>query len=35
MKLACVRQIADLAKEEISEEVADAYSGQDLEFGPD
>jgi len=35
MKLACVRQIADLAKEEISEEVADAYSGQDLEFGPE
>ncbi len=35
MKLACVRQIADLAKEDISEEVANAYSGQDLEFGPD
>jgi malate dehydrogenase (oxaloacetate-decarboxylating)(NADP+) len=35
MKLACVRQIADLAKEEISEEVADAYSGQELEFGPE
>ncbi len=35
MKLACVRQIADLAKEDISEEVANAYSGQDLEFGAD
>ena len=35
MKLACVRQIADLAKEEISEEVASAYAGQDLGFGID
>jgi malate dehydrogenase (oxaloacetate-decarboxylating)(NADP+) len=35
MKLACVRQIADLAKSEISDEVAAAYAGQDLSFGPD
>ena len=35
MKLACVRQIADLAKSEISDEVAAAYVGQDLTFGPD
>jgi malate dehydrogenase (oxaloacetate-decarboxylating)(NADP+) len=35
MKLACVRQIADLAKAEMSDEVAAAYAGQDLSFGPD
>jgi malate dehydrogenase (oxaloacetate-decarboxylating)(NADP+) len=35
MKLACVREIADLAKAEISDEVAGAYAGQDLRFGPD
>ncbi len=35
MKLACVRQIADLAKEEMSDEVAAAYAGQELRFGPD
>ena len=35
MKLACVRQIADLAKADISEEVASAYVGQELAFGPD
>jgi malate dehydrogenase (oxaloacetate-decarboxylating)(NADP+) len=35
MKLACVRQIADLAKADISEEVASAYSGRELRFGPD
>jgi malate dehydrogenase (oxaloacetate-decarboxylating)(NADP+) len=35
MKLACVREIADLAKADISEEVASAYAGQELEFGPD
>ena len=35
MKLACVRQIADLAKADISEEVAHAYSGKELSFGPD
>nr|WP_315426514.1 NADP-dependent malic enzyme [uncultured Albidiferax sp.] len=33
MKLACVRQIADLAKADISEEVAAAYSGKELVFG--
>ncbi|MBK9363241.1 MAG: NADP-dependent malic enzyme [Rubrivivax sp.] len=35
MKLACVRQIADLAKAETSDEVAAAYAGQELKFGPD
>ena len=35
MKLACVREIADLAKADISEEVANAYAGQDLAFGTD
>jgi len=35
MKLACVRQIADLAKADISEEVANAYAGKELHFGPD
>ncbi|GIX51331.1 NADP-dependent malic enzyme [Sphaerotilus sulfidivorans] len=35
MKLACVREIAALAKEETSDEVAVAYAGQDLKFGPD
>ncbi len=35
MKLACVRQIAALAKENVSEEVANAYVGTDLSFGPD
>jgi malate dehydrogenase (oxaloacetate-decarboxylating)(NADP+) len=35
MKLACVRQIADLAKAEPSDEVAAAYAGQERVFGPD
>jgi malate dehydrogenase (oxaloacetate-decarboxylating)(NADP+) len=35
MKLACVRQIADLAKADISEEVATAYAGKELVFGSD
>ena len=35
MKLACVRQIAALAKENVSEEVAAAYAGTELTFGPD
>ena len=35
MKVACVREIADLAKAEISDEVASAYRGQDLSFGPE
>ena len=35
MKLACVRQIADLAKADISEEVATAYAGKELGFGRD
>ncbi|MBS0415600.1 MAG: NADP-dependent malic enzyme [Proteobacteria bacterium] len=35
MKLACVREIAALAKAETSAEVATAYAGKDLHFGPD
>jgi malate dehydrogenase (oxaloacetate-decarboxylating)(NADP+) len=35
MKLACVHEIAALAKEETSDEVAAAYAGQELKFGPD
>lgn len=35
MKLACVHEIANLAKADISEEVARAYPGQELSFGPD
>ncbi len=35
MKLACVREIAALAKAETSDEVAAAYAGQELAFGPD
>ena len=35
MKLACVREIAALAKAEVSDEVAAAYAGQELAFGPD
>src|SRR5688572_19138524 len=35
MKLACVHEIANLTKAEISEEVATAYVGQELAFGPD
>ena len=35
MKRACVREIADLAKAEMSDEVAAAYAGKELSFGPD
>src|SRR5690606_39256599 len=35
MKLACVRAIAELAQAEQNEDVATAYEGQDLGFGPD
>ena len=35
MKLACVHEIAALTKADISEEVATAYAGQELVFGPD
>ena len=35
MKLACVHEIAHLAKADISEEVATAYAGQELAFGPE
>ncbi|ODS93699.1 MAG: malic enzyme [Comamonas sp. SCN 65-56] len=35
MKLACVREIAALAKAELSPEVAAAYQGKEMHFGPD
>jgi malate dehydrogenase (oxaloacetate-decarboxylating)(NADP+) len=35
MKLACVKAIAELAEAEQSDEVAQAYAGQELSFGPD
>jgi len=35
MKIACVKEIADLAKAEISAEVAAAYPGRELRFGAD
>jgi len=35
MKLACVREIAALAKAETSDEVAAAYPGRELKFGAD
>jgi malate dehydrogenase (oxaloacetate-decarboxylating)(NADP+) len=35
MKVACVHEIASLAKAEISAEVAAAYPGEEMRFGPD
>jgi malate dehydrogenase (oxaloacetate-decarboxylating)(NADP+) len=35
MKLACVHEIAALAKAEASDEVAAAYAGKELKFGPE
>jgi malate dehydrogenase (oxaloacetate-decarboxylating)(NADP+) len=35
MKLACVKAIAAMAQEEVSNEVAMAYPGQQLSFGPE
>ncbi|MEO6268910.1 MAG: malic enzyme-like NAD(P)-binding protein, partial [Lautropia sp.] len=35
MKLACVKEIAELTKAEISDEVAAAYPGHELKFGAD
>jgi len=35
MKLACVREIAALAKQDVSDEVAAAYQGKELTFGPE
>ncbi|MDS4014677.1 MAG: NADP-dependent malic enzyme [Candidatus Accumulibacter sp.] len=35
MKMACVLALAAMAKEEISDEVAMAYPGQELAFGPE
>ena len=35
MKLACVEAIADLARREVTAEVASVYSEENLEFGPE
>jgi malate dehydrogenase (oxaloacetate-decarboxylating)(NADP+) len=35
MKLACVEAIADLARREVTAEVASVYTDEHLEFGPD
>lgn len=35
MKMACVHAIAELAQSEVNDEVAGAYPGEDLSFGPD
>lgn len=35
MKVACVKAIAALARQEVSHEVAAVYSDEDLEFGPE
>ncbi len=35
MKLACVKAIAELAQAEQNDEVANAYAGEELSFGPD
>ncbi len=35
MKLACVKAIAELAEAEQNDEVATAYAGQELSFGPE
>ncbi|TAM02631.1 MAG: NADP-dependent malic enzyme, partial [Pusillimonas sp.] len=35
MKLACVKAIAELAQAEQNDEVANAYSGEELSFGPE
>src|SRR5690606_8791886 len=35
MKLACVKAIAELAQAEQNDEVATAYAGEELSFGPD
>ena len=35
MKLACVHAIAELAEVEVSDEVAMAYAGHNLQFGPE
>jgi malate dehydrogenase (oxaloacetate-decarboxylating)(NADP+) len=35
MKVACARALAQLAREDVPDEVAAAYSGRKLKFGPD
>ncbi len=34
MKLACARALAELAKEDVPDDVREAYGGDDLRFGP-
>ena len=35
MKIAAVRALANLAKEDVPDDVAAAYQGKQLKFGPD
>jgi malate dehydrogenase (oxaloacetate-decarboxylating)(NADP+) len=35
MKMACVKALAAMAQEEVSAEVAMAYPGEELSFGPE
>jgi malate dehydrogenase (oxaloacetate-decarboxylating)(NADP+) len=35
MKIAAVKALAELAREDVPDEVSDAYSGRKLQFGPD
>ena len=35
MKIACVKALAELAKEEAPDTVVAAYSGEELKFGPE
>ncbi|MBI1233330.1 MAG: NADP-dependent malic enzyme [Alphaproteobacteria bacterium] len=35
MKIACARALADLAREDVPDEVSDAYTGSRLQFGPE
>ncbi|MCB1758922.1 MAG: NADP-dependent malic enzyme [Gammaproteobacteria bacterium] len=35
MKAACVKALASLARKEASDELAEAYAGEELRFGPD
>jgi malate dehydrogenase (oxaloacetate-decarboxylating)(NADP+) len=35
MKMACVKALAAMAQEEVSDEVAMAYPGEELTFGPE
>jgi len=35
MKIAATKALADLAKQDVPDEVANAYSGQHIKFGPE